>query len=69
MLLVDVNPLLYALRADEPDHVAWRRWLEQLAAPSRPTNAFVGFRRHGRTPTIDDVFSHARSMPPSHARR
>lgn len=32
MLLVDVNPLLYALRADVPDHAAWREWLEALLA-------------------------------------
>lgn len=32
MLLVDVKPLLYALRADVPDHEAWRRWLEHLLA-------------------------------------
>ncbi len=30
MLLLDVNPLLYALRADSPEHAAWRTWLEDL---------------------------------------
>ena len=30
MLLLDVNPLLYALRADVPEHKAWSRWLEAL---------------------------------------
>ncbi|MDX2008690.1 MAG: TA system VapC family ribonuclease toxin [Myxococcaceae bacterium] len=28
MLLVDVNPLVYALRSDSPDHRAWLGWLE-----------------------------------------
>jgi toxin-antitoxin system PIN domain toxin len=30
MLLLDANPLLYALREDAPEHAAWSRWLEAL---------------------------------------
>lgn len=30
MLLLDVNPLLYALREDVPEHRAWSRWLDEL---------------------------------------
>ncbi len=30
MLLLDANPLLYALRADVPEHRAWARWLNEL---------------------------------------
>lgn len=30
MLLVDVNVLVYAHRADTPRHVEYRRWLEKL---------------------------------------
>lgn len=30
MLLVDVNILVYAHRADTPDHAAYHRWLEEM---------------------------------------
>jgi len=30
MLLLDVNPLLYVLRADVPEHRAWSRWMDEL---------------------------------------
>jgi hypothetical protein len=30
MLLVDVNVLVYAHRADAPDHVAYKAWLEAM---------------------------------------
>lgn len=32
MRLVDVNVLVYAFRADAPDHAAYRGWLEALLA-------------------------------------
>jgi hypothetical protein len=32
MLLVDVNVLVYAHRADTPRHTEYRRWLEQVMA-------------------------------------
>ena len=32
MLLVDVNVLVYAHRADTPRHAEYRRWLEQVMA-------------------------------------
>lgn len=30
MLLFDVNPLIYALREDVPEHRAWARWMESV---------------------------------------
>ena len=30
MILCDVNVLVYAHRADTPDHTSYRRWLEQV---------------------------------------
>ncbi|MFP5336826.1 MAG: type II toxin-antitoxin system VapC family toxin [Actinomycetes bacterium] len=32
MILVDVNVLVHALRADAPEHEDYRRWLEEVAA-------------------------------------
>lgn len=39
MLLLDANPLLYALRGDAPEHGLWRPWLEDLVAGDRPFSA------------------------------
>jgi uncharacterized protein len=36
MLLLDANPLLYALREDAPDHSEWRGWLEELINGEAP---------------------------------
>lgn len=38
MLLLDANPLLYALRSDVPEHLAWAAWLEALC---NDTQAFA----------------------------
>lgn len=35
MILVDVNVLVYAHRADAPDHVAYRHWLEDIINSDR----------------------------------
>jgi toxin-antitoxin system PIN domain toxin len=32
MLLLDVNILVYAFRQDSPNHLAFRRWLEEMIA-------------------------------------
>lgn len=39
MLLLDVNPLLYALREDAPEHPAWRDWLEAALGGDEPVSA------------------------------
>jgi toxin-antitoxin system PIN domain toxin len=39
MLLLDVNPLLYALRADVPEHARWRDWLEAALGGDEPVAA------------------------------
>lgn len=36
MLLLDVNPLVYGLRADVPEHRSWRKWLESLLDGDEP---------------------------------
>lgn len=61
MLLLDVNVLVYAHREDAPDHVSYRKWLENLAnsyeAFSVADLAFSGFLR---------IVTHARVFnPPS----
>lgn len=66
MLLLDVNPLLYALREDAPGHAAWREWLEgaldgdePVAASNATLAAVVRVATSARvfvTPTpLDDV--------------
>ena len=66
MLLLDVNPLLYALRADVPEHAAWKSWLEGLlngdepfAACSATLGAVIRIATHRKvfkTPTpLSDV--------------
>lgn len=48
-LLLDVNVLVYAHRADAPDHAAWRRWLEDQLMTDEPLllpeAVLVGFLR------------------------
>lgn len=39
MLLLDVNPMIYALRSDVPEHAGWRRWLESALAGHVPIGA------------------------------
>lgn len=36
MVLLDVNVLVYAHREDSPDHLSYRRWLEQLINSDHP---------------------------------
>lgn len=36
MLLIDVNVLVYAYRADAPDHAAYRRWLQGVLDAEAP---------------------------------
>jgi toxin-antitoxin system PIN domain toxin len=36
VLLLDVNPLVYALRADVPEHPPWLTWLESALAGAEP---------------------------------
>lgn len=57
MRMPDVNVLIYAHRADDPAHVFYRRWLEQLAAGPEPfalslevAAAFVRIVTHPRYP-------------------
>jgi len=68
MLLLDANPLLYALRVDVPEHKAWARWLEALlngdelySACSATLTAVVRIatsKRVFKTPTpLDDVLT------------
>ena len=68
MLLLDVNPLLYALREDVPEHRAWARWLEAVlngdelySACSATLTAVVRIatsKKVFKTPTpLDDVLT------------
>ena len=36
MILIDVNVLIYALRKDAKDHVAYRKWLEEAINSDEP---------------------------------
>jgi toxin-antitoxin system PIN domain toxin len=54
----DVNVLIYAHRADDPDHVFYRQWMERLATGPEPfalslevATAFVRIVTHPRYPS------------------
>lgn len=36
MLLLDANPLIYALRSDVPAHRSWSKWLEETLGGREP---------------------------------
>jgi toxin-antitoxin system PIN domain toxin len=42
LLLVDTNVLIYAHRADAPEHAAWRSWLELRVNGAEPWAVSVG---------------------------
>lgn len=58
MLLIDVNVLVYSYREDSPGHLAYRRWLTELAGSEAPFGVssvvLSGFLRITTHPKIFD---------------
>lgn len=73
MVLIDVNVLLYAFRADSPAHEAYRDWLEALVNSDEPYGAadavlaaFVRIATHPRIfnppATLEDALGFAAAL-------
>lgn len=73
MILPDVNILIYAFRADAPQHVAARRWLTDAVASDAPfgvsrlaLSALVRITTNGRLPrepsTLDEGFAFCNAL-------
>lgn len=73
MILPDVNVLVYAHRADAPDHDSYRRWLTELIGAEEPfglgdlvLSGFIRVTTHPRifrTPTpLDEALGFAQAL-------
>lgn len=68
MIVPDVNILIYAFRADQPDHKRYRAWLTEALAADEPV-ALLGQVLSGFMRVVTNPRVFARAAPPAKAAR
>ena len=68
MIVPDVNILIYAFRAEQPDHKRYRAWLTEALAADEPV-ALLGQILSGFMRVVTNPRVFARATPPAEAAR